>query len=362
MASAKPVVRLRAGIERCPLIKPYDLSFATLTSYDSVWVSALDQDQRLGLGEAVPLPGYNWETLDSIEATIKALVAEGDGKPSTEIVEHCRAIRAGHPFAASAVMAALDLPGYLGHAQSGKRFALSASVAGEWPIEELRQAVETGLAAGFSYFKMKVGRYLDRDVEAARCILNGWPGQRYGVVFDANQAYSTAAAIEFARELQACDNRHLQWFEQPVDRQDWDGMENVCRARLAPVVLDECIYDEADIARAKRIGAHGIKLKLFKNFGINETLALARHARELGLVVVFGNGVATDIGNIGEYLTLSAGGDLFAAPAECGGFARLRKPLLGPLLSIDGKGQMTFNGDGAALPSRLADFCVQTAA
>ena len=71
-----------------------------------------------------------------------------------------------------------------------------------------------------------------------------------------------------------------------------------------PIVLDESIYNEADIVRAARIGAYGVKLKLMKNFGIAETLSLARQARHLGLIVVFGNGVATDIGNLGEYLVI----------------------------------------------------------
>lgn len=360
MADGQRIVRLRTGIARCPLVKPYDLSFATLTSYDCVWVSAEDSLGRFGLGEAVALPGYNWETVQTITATITQLVAEGDGRSAYDIVEFCRAVQSEHPFAASAVVTALDLPDYLDHAGSGRRFPLSASVSGDWPLEQLRTAVEAGWAGGFRFFKMKVGRDLDRDVRAARCILSEWPNHDFGVVFDANQSYSTAEAVEFARALGRCETRSLQWFEQPVSRDDWDGMEAVCRARLAPIVLDECIYDEADVDRAKAIGAHGVKLKLFKNFGIRQTLALAQSARAKGLLVVFGNGVATDIGNLGEYLALSAAGDLFAAPAESGGFAKLRTPLLGPLLSVE-RGQMSLRAGGDDLRARLVAVCAQPA-
>src|SRR5262249_1730953 len=160
-------------------------------------------------------------------------------------------------------------------------------------------------------------------------------------------------ALAFARELGACRSDRLQWLEQPVDRQDWDAMERICRARSVPVVLDECIYGDADVDRAATIGAHGIKLKLMKNFGIAETLRLARRARSRDLVVVFGNGVATDVGNLGEYLVLSAGRAMFTPPGECNGFAKIREPLLGGLLAIDAKGWIECSATGEDIAARL---------
>ena len=83
---------------------------------------------------------------------------------------------------------------------------------------------------------------------------------------------------------------------------------------------------------------------------------LARQARSLGLIVVFGNGVATDIGNLGEYLVLAAGQGLFAAPSESSGFAKLREPLLGSVLAIGEGGRMTCSAAGAEIAGRLRRF------
>jgi L-alanine-DL-glutamate epimerase-like enolase superfamily enzyme len=348
--------QLRFGVIKAPLNKPYDLSFASLTDFESVWVAAEQEDGRLGLGEAVPLPGYNWETLDTVRDTVAALVAGSEGQSSSTIVERCRDVRTQHPFAASAVMTALDMPLFLPGVAPGMHFPLSTPVAAEWPLPELRRVVEAQLAAGWGFIKVKVGRNYDDDVAAARCLLGEWPGRHFGVVFDANQAYSGDQALAFARELRACGGDRLQWLEQPVDRQDWDAMERVCRTRSVPVVLDECIYDDADVSRAAAIGARGVKLKLMKNFGIGETLMLARRARSRGLIVVFGNGVATDIGNLGEYLVLSAGQGMFASPGECNGFAKLRVPLLGQLLKLDARGQFSCSAAGAEIARRLEDF------
>lgn len=353
--TAKKVRRLRYGVTACPLTKPYDLSFASLTTFDSVWVVAEYDDGRVGIGEAVALPGYGWETLDTVRRTVAAITEGADGQSREAIIARCREARVEHPFAASAVMTALELPDALDQARPDLHFPVSAPVAADWPLADLRGSVEKHLAAGYNFIKVKIGRDLDRDIVGTRCLLTEWPGRNFRLVFDANQAYSTDAALIFARELGSIASNRLQWLEQPVDRDDWDAMERVCRSRHAPVVLDECIYSEADVERAARIGAKGVKLKLMKNFGIAETLSLARKARTLGLFVVFGNGVATDVGNLGEYLVLAADGGLFEAPTESNGFAKLREPLLGKLLTMD-NGSLRCTEAGPGLRSRVEQF------
>jgi L-Ala-D/L-Glu epimerase / N-acetyl-D-glutamate racemase len=354
--TSKHLRHLRFGVSFCPLTKPYELSFAILNAFNSVWVLAEDDAGRVGLGEAVPLPGYNWETLETIRETVTDLVAAAEGQPYSAIRERCHSVRANHPFAASAVMTALDMPSFLNGARLGIGFPLSAPVAAEWPLPDLRRVVEAHLNAGYDFIKVKVGRDYDGDIAAARCLLSEWPGRQFGLVFDSNQAYSTDTALAFARELQRYANDRLQWFEQPVGLRDWEGMERICRSSQVPVVLDESIYNEADIVRAAGIGAYGVKLKLMKNFGIAETLSLARQARRLGLIVVFGNGVATDIGNLGEYLVIAAGEGMFVPPGECNGFAKLRKPLLGSLLAIGQNGRMICSADGKEVANRISQF------
>ncbi len=287
--------RLQWGVRVEPLVKPYDLSFVQLTAFDVVWVLAEDDQGRVGIGEAVPLPGYNWETIETIRASTAAICDGAVGATVSSIVRKCRDFRRDHPFAASAVMAALDMPAFLDRTVLGARFPISAAVAGDWPISTLRRAIEARLAVGYKFIKVKVGRDFERDAAAARCILKEWPGRHFGVVFDANQAHSVELGLAFARVLRECASDRLQWYEQPVDRRDWQGIESICSSGSVPIVLDECIYDETDIERAAAIGAHGIKLKIIKNFGITETLSLARLARRMGLIVVFGNGVAIGI-------------------------------------------------------------------
>src|SRR6185312_16719295 len=102
--------RVRWGVAECPLTNAYELSFARLTRYEAVWVLVEDDEGRVGLGEAVPLPGYSWETLDSIRGAIGGLLDNAEGENCSVLSERCRAAWREHPFAASAIAMALDLP------------------------------------------------------------------------------------------------------------------------------------------------------------------------------------------------------------------------------------------------------------
>lgn len=333
--AARHLTSVRWGRVRCPLRAPYELSFVSLRDFDTVWVAIEDDVGRLGLGEAVALPGYGWETADSVEAAVTDLLRDAEGGMAGALRQRCRDAFPKHPFAASAVLAALDLPDYLGRLQPGLTFPLNCPVAGDAPEAALAQQLDAALARGCTYVKVKVGRDVEAERRGATFLLQAQPSDEFRLVFDANQGFDLEAALAFAQTLRNDPKRRLLWFEQPVDRDDWASMERICREGGVPIVLDECVFGEAEIDRAAAFGAAGVKLKTFKNGGIARTLELAGYARQRGLKVVFGNGVATDIGNFAEFVTLAAGGDLFVPPSESSGFVKLSQPLVDLGLGID---------------------------
>ena len=315
------------GAFRIPLKTPYHLSFVTLEAYAGVWVRFMDDDGRCGVGEAVPLPGYGDETLDDVERVVAELIHGAAGRPVRELSERCQVAWVRAPFAASAVMSALELPELLQLAAPGKTFPLNWPVAGDAEPSALRARVAEGLSKGYRYIKVKVGRDVERELANLPVFFDEFPGVKMAALFDANQGFTWDDALAFARGLAAKGGDRLCWFEQPLERSDWEGHARLCAESPAPLILDESVYSEDDVRRAAAMGAHGVKLKLFKQCGPMHCLALARLACELGLVVVFGNGVATDIGNVTEHLILSSFGG-FAAPAESNGFCKLTRSLL----------------------------------
>ena len=99
-------------------------------------------------------------------------------------------------------------------------------------------------------------------------------------------------------------------------------------------MLDELIYDLADIDRAATIPGVGfVKLKLKKLGSIDLLLAALRRIRAHGLQPVLGDGTATDIACLLEarVAALEIGN-----AGEMNGFLKLRRSLLRPALPFAG--------------------------
>ncbi len=348
----RQIVRAESGRLRCHLTRPYQLSFATLEYFDSCWIRLWDDAGRNGVGEAVALPGYSWETADEIEQLLQQLADQAPGLRHSEFQDRCAAERQAAPFATSAAMTALELPLLIPQMRGLKKFSLNWPLAASNDRKAFANSACSGFRAGYRHIKLKVGSRLEWDLATAEQLLTTFEGERFSVVFDANQAYTRDEALLFARKLESLDSERVAWLEQPLARTDWDGCEALCRQTRIPIVLDESIYDEADVERASGIGARGVKLKLFKHFGPRHSLALARFARELGLQVAFGNGVATDIGNLAEYAVLHVGEGLFAEPSESSGFQKLRQPVLFAGLQAS-QGRMACTHE----PGEIASLC-----
>ena len=269
-------------------------------------------------------------------------MGNGEGHTQASLRAACAAKRDRHPFATSAVVTALDFPRYIRAEKPACGFPLNLPISSEMSFEEMDHCLREGLTQGYRFAKVKVGKSLEKDLAAVPHLMAHW-ALSYLFVFDANQAYDQRQAMQFCEVLKPHIHGPALWLEQPLHMDDWAGHAALCAQTGVPIVLDESIYNQADVERAKSIGASGVKLKLFKNHGISGTFALARQARAMGLGVVFGNGVATDIGNFAEYLTLISEPTLFDNPLECNGFIKQKQPLLFPNLVLNTSGEIDYS-------------------
>ncbi|MCA9539977.1 MAG: hypothetical protein KC620_13865 [Myxococcales bacterium] len=337
MNEGRRLVALRAGAVRCRLRRPYQLSFGRLDHFLAHWFVARDAEGRLGVGEVVALPGYGHETADSVAATLARFAAENRGAAHAVAVARARSLIATSPFAASAILTALQLPAWLDEVPAPAAVNVAVTPDAEAQPDEARRL----RAAGFRFLKVKIGRGFDADAALARRLLDA-EALDVRLAFDANQGFALDEALRFAEVLADDPHRRVQWFEQPIDRADWAGLATLCAKAPVPIVLDESIDDAADAARAANIGAAGVKLKLCKHGGPDELAALLA-ALPVELQVIVGNGVATDVANAVELLVRARSGRC-VAPAECCGFARLVEPLAFAGLTVD-DGQARLTGD-----------------
>jgi L-alanine-DL-glutamate epimerase-like enolase superfamily enzyme len=110
---------------------------------------------------------------------------------------------------------------------------------------------------------------------------------------DANGAWSPEEAVQRVEALAPYD---LELIEQPLPKEEIEGMGYVQAHVDVPVVADESVQTLADVERLAAAGVQGINLKLMKVGGLAPGLRILRRARELGLRVMLGCMVETSLG------------------------------------------------------------------
>jgi L-alanine-DL-glutamate epimerase-like enolase superfamily enzyme len=307
----------------CQLIEPYELSFATLSSFKSNFIEIELENRSCGIGEATALPGYGSETFDQISRFLEIEHVKLKGATLDQGWQLVNQIYSRFPFAASAIGTALEfasrefvLPEKL---SIPLLYPVSASRNTELLIENVRLAFERG----YRTIKVKIGKDLETDLETARALLQASFNVRYR--FDANQGYTMDNARRFLDFLVELMPERVDYLEQPLLKGSWKSDAILCKEYPDRILLDESIYNISDIRRAADIGAGFVKLKQFKTKGLSHLLDITRHAKDMGLKVVLGNGVATDICNMAEAIAYSSEDGFYFGAFEGNGYLKLRE-------------------------------------
>lgn len=165
-----------------------------------------------------------------------------------------------------------------------ERMPLSCVTLGLAAPEEMDRKLET--VADFPILKVKVGA--PGDVESLRRIRSRYRGT---LRVDANAAWNAADAVRVLREIEPLD---IEFVEQPVAREDLDGLRWVRRRIGIPVFADESVHRLGDIANL--VGrVDGVNLKLMKTGGMREMLAMIHAARAHGLKIMLGSMVESSL-------------------------------------------------------------------
>jgi len=150
--------------------------------------------------------------------------------------------------------------------------------------EEMERKLET--VVDFPMIKVKLGA--PGDVDNLRRIRQRYRGR---IRVDANTAWRATDAVRVLREIAPLD---VDLVEQPVARDDLDGLRWVRERSPIPVYADESCHHLGDIANlAGRVD--GVNLKLMKTGGIREMLRMIHAARSHGLGVMLGSMVESSL-------------------------------------------------------------------
>ena len=314
-----------------PLDRPYDLAFGTLYAFTLLFVRLTDSSGA-GWGEIAPLPGYGGETAEqsaaALQAAADALAAGGDIEP----VAH--ALSGQAPMTASALVCAGETlalgPSMAFEAGRAAPLSLVGLCGGTTP-ETAAEAARRLYASGYGVLKLKIGGApVSDDLARIRAVASVAPvGTRIRI--DANQSLGSEAAQDIGSALAGLP---VEFFEQPFAPECWVEHAALAERLPVPLMLDESVWSEDDVAHAAAAGAGAVKLKLCKHPGLAATKQMAAAARRFGLSVILGNGVQSALGN---HLEAGLALDLaLDCAAECNGFSKLATSPFDHRLSIDG--------------------------
>jgi L-alanine-DL-glutamate epimerase-like enolase superfamily enzyme len=286
-------LRLQANITTLRLAEEFGISRRSRSTQDVVVVE-LDHDGVVGLGEAAPIY-YRGETAESAQAFLSGEAAElaGDDPFALEAIGARLRARPGEHAAKAALDAAL-------HDWIGKRLGVpvwrllglepvappTSYTIGIDTLEGTRERARR--ARAFRALKVKVGGA--EDLERLRAVRAESDAP---LRVDANEGWT----LEEARELMpALAELGVELVEQPFPADDRDSFEALrALAPRPPVVIDEGCHDLGDVAEAASY-ADGINIKLAKSGGIREAVRMVHAARSLGLRVMLGCMIESELG------------------------------------------------------------------
>ncbi|MDD5439284.1 MAG: dipeptide epimerase [Candidatus Omnitrophica bacterium] len=285
-----------------PLTQPFRIASGEHTSLDNLVFSIELEDGTRGWGEAGIATHITGETIDT---TAKNLQIAGDGLLGMNISNYL-AISSGlheHFSSNKAALAAIEqslldalsrhlrIPLWWLFGQKPAKLTSDITIV----IAEMAETEENArkfYEMGFRKFKIKIGRDFDLDMRRVTAV--GKIAAGADIYLDANQGYTAKEMLSFLKLLDKSGIKP-KLLEQPVPKDDWDGLKELTRSCDIPVCADESVANIDNCLKAIREKAvKAINIKLMK-FGLIQAREAAVLAKAGGVQLMIGSMVESPL-------------------------------------------------------------------
>ncbi len=277
-----------------PLLEPFTIATGSVSSARNVLITVTLADGSIGYGECAPFPPSTGESQETALAAAQSCAELITGKDAAQWRTLSKVMRSVFYSQGTVIagmeMALLDalthsygIPLSVFFGGVGTEVETDMSIPMVTPEHGYELAKAT-VARGISSIKIKVGGDIREDVERVEAIREAAPG--VGLMLDANQGYTASEALLCLEALNDRDIRPLL-MEQPVHKEDYEGLRYVTQHTSVPIAADESAYSAANVAHLIAMGAvNVVNIKLMKS-GIVEALDIAAvcRANHIGLMV-----------------------------------------------------------------------------
>ncbi len=351
------IVRVEVGRRDYPLVG--DFKFFKSGLRPTVLVRLTDAEGRQGFGQSVPVETWTYETVESVETTLRHYLAPAvlGADPSDLADVHARMERAirpsfsvGQPLAKAAIdLACYDLWGR----QTGKPVHALLGGSGAAPnaptpdirlswtinttsLDQAGRLLEQGRSLGYDSFNIKLGPPQSNafDLDLVRLVTQFSPQGFHWC--DANTSYDIETALAQAPRLADLGLRAL---ESPLPPNRIRDYQRLKQQGALPILMDEGIVSPVEAEEFAALGMlDGIAMKVARCGGLWHASRIVEGMQRDGLRL-FGSGL-TD-----PELSMAASVHLFA-------WAGLQHPaaLNGPQYLADrGTTDNTFRASGDRL-------------
>ena len=278
-----------------PLLEPFTIATGGVSEAHNVLLTITLEDGSVGYGESAPFTPSTGESQETVLAAAHGCAALIEGKDAAHWRILSKAMRSVYFSQATAIagieMALLDaltrsygIPLYVFFGGASTSIETDMSIPMVTPEHGYELARDI-VARGIRSIKIKVGGNIRDDVARVEAIREAAPG--LGLTLDANQGYTASEALLCLEALDDHDIRPMM-MEQPVHKEDYEGLRYVTQHTTVPVAADESAYSAANVAHLIAMGAvNVVNIKLMKS-GFVEALDIAAVCRATHIQLMIG--------------------------------------------------------------------------
>jgi L-alanine-DL-glutamate epimerase-like enolase superfamily enzyme len=278
-----------------PLLEPFTIATGSVSSANNVLVTLTLADGSVGYGECAPFSPSTGETQETALAAARGCAVLLEGRDAAHWRVLSKLLRSvyfsQHTAIAGMEMALLDalarsygMPLYVFFGGASSAIETDYSIPMVAP-EHGYELAKAAVARGIRCLKVKIGGDIHEDVARVEAIREGAPG--LGLTLDANQGYTASEALLCLEALDDRDIRPLM-LEQPVHKEDYEGLRYVTQHTSVPIAADESAYSAANVAHLIQMRAcNVVNIKLMK-CGFVEALDIAAVCRANHIELMIG--------------------------------------------------------------------------
>ncbi|MCY6483266.1 dipeptide epimerase [Clostridium aestuarii] len=275
-----------------PLKQAFKTAITTINEVDEVVIKIITDNEKVGIGSAVPSAQITGDSEKSIIDAINLIKDKIIGMNIDNLEEIMSTIDntiSGNTSAKAALdMAVYDLfaqkyniPLYKLFGGSKKSIVTDITINLGTPEEMVREAMQA-INNGFKHLKVKVGTDPIMDFKRVKSIKQV-ARKGINIRVDADQEWTPKSAVKIITKFEDA-GLDIEFVEQPVKAWDIEGLKFVTDNVRTDILADEAVHSSRDALKIMQMRAADlINIKLMKCGGFHNALKICNIAETMGV-------------------------------------------------------------------------------